>query len=65
VNHVGQQVRNLRYFRGLSQEQLAMRFGISQASISKIERGMVRPRLSTLRRLADSLDAPFEYFDLD
>ncbi|MCD7738383.1 MAG: DUF2442 domain-containing protein [Lachnospiraceae bacterium] len=41
---------------GLTQKQLAERTGIYQADISKIERGLGNPSVSTLRRLAEGLD---------
>lgn len=40
----------------ITQKELAERTGIYQADISKIERGLGNPSLSTLRRLADGLD---------
>lgn len=40
----------------ITQKELAERTGIYQADISKIERGLGNPSLSTLERLADGLD---------
>ncbi len=42
--------------KGITQKQLADVTGIYQADISKIERGLANPSLSTLKRLADGLD---------
>lgn len=42
---------------GMTQKQLAETTGIYQADISKIERGLANPSLSTLQRLADGLGA--------
>ena len=42
---------------GLTQKQLSDKVGIYQADISKIERGLANPSVSTLKRLADGLDA--------
>ncbi len=39
----------------MTQKQLAERTGIYQADISKIERGIGNPSLSTLKRLAEGL----------
>lgn len=39
----------------LTQKQLAEKTGIYQADISKIERGIGNPSISTLKRLADGL----------
>ena len=50
--------RNLclvRRCRGLSQESLAQRTGLSRDTIYKIELGLRSPRLGTLLALADSL----------
>lgn len=41
---------------GMTQKQLAEKTGIYQADISKIERGLANPSLSTLKRLADGLN---------
>lgn len=40
----------------ITQKELAERTGIYQADISKIERGLGNPSLSTLKRLADGMD---------
>ena len=42
------------YF-GMTQKQLAEVTGIYQADISKIERGLANPSVSTLKRLADGM----------
>ena len=41
---------------GLTQKQLSEKVGIYQADISKIERGIANPSVSTLKRLAEGLD---------
>lgn len=41
---------------GMTQKQLSAIVGIYQADISKIERGLANPSVSTLQRLADGLD---------
>ena len=45
-----------REMLGITQKQLANKVGIYQADISKIERGLANPSVSTLKRLADGLD---------
>lgn len=40
---------------GLTQKQLSEKVGIYQADISKIERGIGNPSISTLQRLADGM----------
>ena len=54
---LGEQVRKLREERGLSQQELARLVGTSQPAIARLEAGSVDPRLETLRRLSDALDA--------
>lgn len=44
-----------RDIAGITQKELAERTGIYQADISKIERGIANPSLSTLKRLADGM----------
>jgi ribosome-binding protein aMBF1 (putative translation factor) len=43
--------------RGLNQTQLAQRSGVTQADISRIERGILAPTTPTLMRLAEGLNA--------
>lgn len=47
----GTLIRQARERHGLKQEALARRAGTSQGQISKIERGVVSPSISTLERL--------------
>lgn len=42
--------------RNMTQKDLAEKTGIYQAEISKLERGIGNPSLSTLRRIAEGLD---------
>lgn len=51
------QVMELREQHGLTQAQLAKRCGMSQADISRIERGSTKPTTRTLERIADALEA--------
>lgn len=51
------QVMDLREKHGLTQAQLAQLSGMSQADISRIERGSTSPTTRTLQRIADALDA--------
>lgn len=44
-------VRTTRSRLGLSQAQLALRAGTTQAAVSRIERGLVSPTFKTLREL--------------
>ena len=47
----GQLVKGTRRDLGLSQRQLALRAGMTQAAVSRIERGSVSPSFRTLREL--------------
>ena len=56
---VGLRIRETRAGQGLSLEQLARLTGISAPALSLIETGKRDPRLTTLKRIADALRAPF------
>ena len=47
----------LRLSKGLTQQQLAERLHTKQASIARLESGSSLPSLSTVRRVAEALDA--------
>jgi transcriptional regulator with XRE-family HTH domain len=49
-------LREIREARYLTQAELAERAGLAKLSIGRIERGHARPRLWTIRRLAETLD---------
>jgi len=53
----GQEIRQIRRKRGLTQEQLAVKAGVSQSLIAKIERGTVNPRISTVNSIFQALQA--------
>ncbi len=48
-------VAKARALSGMSQKQLAAATGIDQSDISKIERGLANPSVSTLERIAKAL----------
>ena len=48
-------VASARALSGMSQKQLAAATGIDQSDISKIERGVANPSMSTLERIAKAL----------
>ena len=55
-NHVAASaVASARAMSGMSQKQLAALTGIDQSDISKIERGIANPSVSTLDRIAKAL----------
>lgn len=51
MDHPGALIWSTRKRLGLSQRRLAVRAGTTQASISRIERGLVSPTFTTLREL--------------
>ena len=56
VERITSALREARRTKGLSQRQLAERVGITQAQISRIEKALVDPRLSTIVELGRSLE---------
>jgi transcriptional regulator with XRE-family HTH domain len=52
----GANLRRRRHAAALSQEQLADRSGFHFTEISRLERGVREPRLSTIVRLARALE---------
>ncbi|BDG27217.1 MULTISPECIES: helix-turn-helix domain-containing protein [Thermus] len=55
-----QLLRTLREERGLSQGALAKKIGVTQGYIHQLERGIRRPSIRVLLRLAQALDVPPE-----
>jgi transcriptional regulator with XRE-family HTH domain len=51
-------LKRLRRQRGLTQQGLAVKAGVSLGYIARLEIGMHDPRLSTLRKLAKALRVP-------
>ena len=58
---IGTKIRLLRQGNGLSLQQLADRSGVSAAAIHKIERNTMVPTITTLMKLARSLDRSVSY----
>ena len=52
---VMQAIMEARAKTGLTQKQLSERTGISQADISRLERGTANPSIKTLQRIAKAL----------
>jgi transcriptional regulator with XRE-family HTH domain len=51
----GEQVRELRQKKRMSQRQLAAEANVSKKTISDVEAGKVRPQVSTVRKIAAAL----------
>ena len=60
--HVGQRVRQRRWAKGLTQQQLAERVGIRFQQIQKYETGENRLSASRLWDIAMVLEVPVSYF---
>ena len=56
VVYIGQQLKNARTRRLLTQEELAEKAGVSAATVVNIERDKQEPQFRTIRKLAKALD---------
>ena len=52
---IGERLKDLRVFRGLSIDALAKASGVTKSAISHIERGLRQPRADTLLTVAEAL----------
>jgi transcriptional regulator with XRE-family HTH domain len=57
---VGENIRQLRKKRGLSQEQLAFRADINASYMGQVERGEKNPTIDVLSKIANALQTPLE-----
>jgi len=62
---VGEKIRHMRNNKGLSLQQLAEKTGLSKPLISQIENEQVSPPISTLLKIANSLDTDISFFFQD
>lgn len=60
MNALGKNVKRLRTERGLYQEELAKKIGITDAAICKIENGVMLPSLPTAIALAEIFNITVE-----
>jgi predicted transcriptional regulator len=58
VDPLVMRLRDRRVELGLSQRALSELIGVGHGHLSQIETGVVDPKLSTVRRMADSLGVP-------
>jgi len=56
VVYIGQQLKNTRTRRLLTQEELAEKANVSAATVVNIERDNQEPQFRTIRKLAKALD---------
>ena len=59
--YANNRIKALRTRAGLDQQSLAEYCGTSKTTISNIENGMVEPRISVVKILANVLGVPIEY----
>jgi transcriptional regulator with XRE-family HTH domain len=57
----GAQFKAIRALRGMTQQELAKKSGITQASISSFEAGTHEIRTDTLRKICKALDVEISY----
>lgn len=58
LERLGEQIQTLRNRRGLTQEQLAKKAGLSRAYLARLETGRHDPSATTLAKLATALRVP-------
>jgi transcriptional regulator with XRE-family HTH domain len=56
VVYIGEQLKQVRTRRLLTQEELAEKAGVSAATVVNIERNNQEPQFRTIRKLARALD---------
>lgn len=54
---IGANIASIRRSQGLTQEDVAGRSDLHPVMVSRLERGATNPRISTLLRVAQALDA--------
>ena len=59
--NLGDRLRLVRTSRDYSQEKLAEAANLTRESISRIEKGSMKPKLETVTEIADILDVPVDY----
>ena len=61
---IGEKLRQVRDFRGLTQAQLAERIGITAATVSKVEAGKWNHDIDLLAAFAKHLEAEIDIYPL-
>jgi putative transcriptional regulator len=51
-------IRRLRFDKGMTQEELALRTGVSRQTIMSIERGRTNPSILLALKIASALEVP-------
>jgi len=58
VSTLGARVRELRHDRGMTLKGLGREAGLSHPFLSQLERGLARPSVASVGRIARALDVP-------
>jgi len=58
VGDLGKNLRAARKKLDLTQEEVAQRSGVEQGEVSRIERGLRDPQVSTMEKLAAAVEVP-------
>ncbi|MBU0473647.1 MAG: helix-turn-helix domain-containing protein [Bacteroidetes bacterium] len=64
-HEIGKKVAELRTAKGLTQEELALRCGIKERIVQKIESGAISPRILVLKKIGLELDYQFTFDEND
>lgn len=59
---IGAQIGKVRRSKAYSQDRLALEAGLARGTLSKIERGLVEPKVTTIAKIALVLKVPFRRF---
>lgn len=65
MSEIGSKLKTLRKGRGLTQQQLSEKIGLSRATISNYEVSRRTPHLSELKRLACFYGVSLDYFGIE
>jgi transcriptional regulator with XRE-family HTH domain len=57
---IGRKIRDLRKEQGLTQDELALRSGVSKSMLSQIESDSVNPTIATVWKIANGLGITFQ-----
>ena len=55
IRHMGERIRSLRTALGMTQGDLAEKMNVTDKAVSKWERGLSRPDIDSLPKLAETL----------
>lgn len=66
IKRFAENLTRLRKAKGLSHDRLTLECGIPRGTLSRIERGIVEPRIGTVGLIASALDVPVKrLFDFE